>query len=81
MMHGVVETQEFRTQAKRLLTENELALLVSIVAGDPIAGDVVAGTGGFRKLRFARQGGGKSGGYRVVYFYYDARLPVMLVSI
>ncbi len=41
----------------------------------------MTGTGGFRKLRFARPGAGKRGGYRVVYFYHDARLPVLLVSI
>lgn len=81
MMHGVVETHEFRTQAKKLLGEDEIAVLISIVASDPVAGDVIAGTGGFRKLRLARPGGGKSGGYRVVYFFYDARLPVMLVSV
>lgn len=80
-MHGVVETHEFRTQAKKLLGEDEIAVLISIVASDPAAGDVIAGTGGFRKLRLARPGGGKSGGYRVVYFFYDARLPVMLVSV
>lgn len=81
MMHGVVETHEFRTQARKLLDENEIAVLISIVASDPAAGDVMTGTGGFRKLRFARQGSGKRGGYRVVYFFYDARLPVMLVSV
>lgn len=32
-------------------------------------GDLVKGAGGIRKLRVARAGGGKSGGYRV--FYLD----------
>jgi hypothetical protein len=32
-------------------------------------GDVINGAGGIRKLRVARAGGGKSGGYRV--FYLD----------
>ena len=26
-------------------------------------------------------GSGKSGGYRVVYFYYDERLPLLLVTV
>jgi len=30
---------------------------------------VIADTGGFRKARWARRGKGKSGGYRVIYFY------------
>jgi hypothetical protein len=36
-------------------------------------GDLIKGAGGIRKLRVARAGGGKSGGYRV--FYLD--LPRM----
>jgi hypothetical protein len=80
-MHGVVETHEFQTQAKKLMTEEEISLLVSLLASDPESGDVIAGTGGFRKLRFARPGGGKRGGYRVVYFYYDERIPLLLVSV
>jgi mRNA-degrading endonuclease RelE of RelBE toxin-antitoxin system len=80
-MHGVAESHEFRTQARKLLTEEEIVVLISLLASDPKAGDLIAGTGGFRKLRFARQGGGKRGGYRVVYFYYDERLPVLLASV
>ncbi len=38
---------------------------------NPMAGDVIQGTGGLRKLRFAdeRRGKGKSGGLRVIYFW------------
>jgi hypothetical protein len=36
----------------------------------PDAGDVIEGTGGLRKLRFAdlRRGKGKRGGLRVIYY-------------
>ena len=80
-MHSVAESHEFRTQARKLLTEEETVLLISRLASDPRAGDLIPRTGGFRKLRLARQGSGKSGGYRVVYFYYDERLPVLLASV
>lgn len=30
---------------------------------------VIPGTGSFRKARWARQGKGKSGGFRVIYFF------------
>jgi len=30
---------------------------------------VIPGAGGFRKARWARRGNGKSGGFRVVYFF------------
>ena len=41
----------------------------------------MAGTGGFRKFRFAREGMGKSGGARVVYVYNYERYPVFLITV
>ena len=40
---------------------------------NPEAGDVMQGTGGLRKLRFAdeRRGKGKRGGLRVIYYWWD----------
>lgn len=40
----------------------------------PEAGDVIKGTGGLRKIRYAdeRRGKGKRGGLRVIYFWKDA---------
>lgn len=39
------------------------------------------GTGGVRKLRWARAGRGKSGGVRVIYFYYNEGIPLYLLTI
>lgn len=41
---------------------------------NPDAGDVIQGTGGLRKVRFAdeRRGKGKRGGLRVIYFWKDS---------
>ena len=44
-------------------------------------GDVMAGTGGVRKVRFAGRGKGKSGGYRVVTYFAAADVPVLLLAI
>ena len=38
-------------------------------------------TGGVRKVRWARAGGGKRGGARVIYFYHDARRPLYLLMV
>jgi len=38
---------------------------LALVAADPECGDVIRGTGGFRKVRVARKGMGKSGGARL----------------
>lgn len=42
----------------------------------PEAGDEIPGTGGVRKLRFAAKGHGKSGGVRVIYYYFDEKSPL-----
>jgi hypothetical protein len=39
------------------------------------------GTGGIRKLRWARQGMGKSGGVRVIYFYYNQGIPLYALTL
>jgi len=39
------------------------------VACAPETHPVIPGSGGFRKARWARRGKGKSGGYRVIYFF------------
>ena len=64
----VIETPSFLRDAKRLMDAEERQEIVAFLAHNPNAGDILQGTGGIRKLRFARKGSGKSGGYRVVYF-------------
>ena len=80
-MHGVVETPTFLKAAEGLYSESERENIVRTIASDPGAGDVMPGTGGFRKLRFARAGMGKRGGARVVYLYGGDRFPVFLITV
>ena len=49
----------------------------------PDAGDVIKGTGGLRKLRFAdpRRGKGKRGGLRVIYYLWAGGSQVWLFTI
>ena len=49
------------------LDDKDLRNLQNTIIKNPDAGKVLRGTGGFRKMRFSREGGGKSGGYRVIY--------------
>ena len=76
----VVETPEFlRRSAVIGLDEAERAELVNLLAADPEAG--VSLGGGLWKLRVARKGGGKSGGYRVLHFYRADDLPLFLLTL
>ena len=62
-MQTVVETPTYIAVANKLFSEEERADIVALVAADPECGDLIRGTGGFRKVRVARKGMGKSGGY------------------
>lgn len=48
---------------------------------EPLAGEEIVGTGGVRKLRFAAKGKGKSGGVRVIYYFYDQDIPIYALLI
>ena len=50
---------------------------------DPDAGDVIPGTGGFRKLRWAdrRRHKGKRGGLRIIYYYLIADTQIWLMTL
>jgi hypothetical protein len=77
----VVETPGFLREASAALTENERAELVSYLAANPEAGDVMPQTGGARKVRWKTRGRGKSGGTRVIYYYHNASLPLFLLNV
>ena len=49
------------------LTDEDLGELQSVLLKNPASGDIIQGTGGARKIRFALLNIGKSGGIRVIY--------------
>lgn len=77
----VVETTAFARRAEKLLSAEERDELITILAETPEVGDEIPGTGGVRKLRFGAQGKGKSGGARVVYYFFDRDNPLYAVFI
>ena len=81
-MHTVVETPEFLSAAKKVgMTEAERQAAVDFISENPEAGDMIEGSGGTRKVRIKREGGGKSGGYRIVTYYMDVQTPVFLLTV
>jgi hypothetical protein len=67
--------------AEKLLSEEEHNDLIAYLAMHPLAGDEFVGTGGVRKVRFAAKGRGKSGGVRVIYYFYDQDVPIYALLI
>lgn len=80
-MQTVAELPEFIRNAEKLLSESERHQLIAYLSEFPKSGVLVQGTGGIRKLRWAREGGGKSGGVRVIYYYHDERIPLYLLTL
>jgi hypothetical protein len=76
----VVETPEFVSATRKLMTDEERHLLIDYLAGNPLAGSVIQGTGGIRKLRWALAGQGKRGGARVIYFYHNPGMPLFALT-
>ena len=67
-MLTVIETPEFIASAAAIWTDAERIEFIDWVADHPLAGDVIPGAGGLRKIRWTRRGIGKRGGARVIYF-------------
>lgn len=81
-MHSVIETESYLRAAKDAkMAEEEMTAAIDLVTNHPEAGDVLAGTGGVRKARIAGRGKGKSGGYRVVWYYGGGNIPVFLLTV
>ena len=78
---SVVELPEFQKFTKSYLSEKECTEIINYVAANPNQGDIIRGTGGIRKLRFAISNNkGKSGGMRIIYFYHNENMPVFLIT-
>jgi hypothetical protein len=76
-----ISTPMFETSVKKLLTEEDRRQLELLLLSNPIGGQLIERTGGFRKLRYARPSRreGKSGGIRVIYFLVAAKDRIYLV--
>jgi hypothetical protein len=61
------------------MSEDERIAIVMFLAANPEAG--IALGGGLRKVRVAREGGGKSGGYRTLYVFGGVAMPLFLVTV
>jgi hypothetical protein len=81
-MHTVVETPNFLADCKAAgVSDGEKKAIVDYIAANPQAGDLIVGTGGARRLRFAKQGGGKSGGWRTIHYFAGDDVPVFLLML
>jgi len=77
----VVESPIFQKLWPRYWDEDERADFASFIALNPEAGSVVRGSGGVRKVRWVREGTGKSGGVRIIYLARNEAGEVYLLTL
>lgn len=81
LMLTVIETPIFLRYAAAVWDDEERAEFVDFIAENPTAGDVIPGAVPLRKVRWSRQGIGKRGGVRVIYFTTQADGTVSLLMV
>jgi hypothetical protein len=79
-MEIVRTTPYLRTLKKLGASKSDIEEMETAVLADPEAGDVIPGTGGIRKVRFAMAGRGKRGGGRAIYFVWWAEDVVFMLA-
>ena len=66
----VLQLPKFKAEATELIGAAGIESVAIYLSENPNAGDVIPGTGGARKLRWAAKGKGKRGGARIIYLYF-----------
>ncbi len=80
-MLTVVETPVFLRYAAKVWNEAEREEFITWLAEHPDAGNIIAATGGLRKVRWSRPGMGKRGGVRVIYMLRNAIGELVLLTV
>jgi mRNA-degrading endonuclease RelE of RelBE toxin-antitoxin system len=75
----IIETPIFTKQLLATLSEEEYRLFQATLLERPDAGKIIPGGAGLRKLRWAVRGRGKSGGIRVIYYWFTSRGTILLL--
>ena len=75
----IVETSIFTRQVQELLTDDEYRELQKVLVNRPDAGSLMIGSRGLRKIRWAKQGSGKRGGVRVIYYWAVSQERILML--
>jgi hypothetical protein len=81
MTAGIAYTSVYERRVGKILRAEERQAMEVHIATTPENHPVVAGTAGVRKARWGRQGKGKRGGVRVIYFYRSVADVVYFLDI
>src|SRR6267143_2206595 len=78
-----IEAPAFTHHLARYLDDEQYRRLQATLSTTPELGDVMPGTGGFRKLRWAdvRRGKGRRGGLRIIYYHLKFDRQIWLMTL
>ena len=76
-----IETSKFTKLLSEYLSDDEYRMLQWHLQEKPDSGDIVRGSGGVRKVRWAPEGKGKSGGVRVIYYWKKSDYEIWMLTI
>lgn len=78
-----LEASAFTRYVATYLSDDSYRDLQNQLAAKPELGDLMPGTGGFRKIRWAdqRRGKGRRGGLRVIYYYFSKDQQIWLMTL
>lgn len=78
-----VEAPAFTRHLRRYLNDDDFRNMQTRLAANPKLGDLMPGTGGFRKLRWAdaRRGKGRRGGLRIIYYHFPSDHQIWLMTL
>jgi mRNA-degrading endonuclease RelE of RelBE toxin-antitoxin system len=79
-MFSFIETRLFTKLVVNYLSDEEYGALQESLMRHPDSGPVIPGSGGIRKIRWAAQGRGKRGGYRIIYYVRRAHGVIWMLT-
>ena len=77
-----IEAPAFTRHLPKYLDDDQYRTLQARLAANPDFGDLMPGTGGFRKMRWAdaRRGKGRRGGLRIIYYHFQSDYQIWLMT-
>ena len=81
-----IQTRKFSLTLDKLISENKLSVndfidLEDCLLRNPNEGEIVSGTGGFRKTRLKSTSKGKRGGFRLYYLDIEEKGKLFFVAL
>ncbi|MFA5803903.1 MAG: type II toxin-antitoxin system RelE/ParE family toxin [Melioribacteraceae bacterium] len=77
----IIETSVFTKRLKTLLPDEDYRKLQNEIILNPEKGKIISGSGGLRKIRWSIAGKGKSGGVRIIYYWFKTKEIVLMLLI